>query len=197
MSDTSSSCSPTPNLSNLPGAASAVLAPRPGGSCWFFFLTRPPSSHHHCNTRANPDSTAGSIKRAVQAYIWVACCFRFLTRPPSSHHHCNTRANPDSTAGSIKRAVQVYLWATAIPRECGYATQPKPMCHGISNLTDEIYLLRDFTAEFICCPAIGAPSEISQSGATRCLAAHFSRPIHTCTYVHTTAVPPVLLAAGC
>ena len=157
MSDTSSSCSPTPNLSNLPGAASAVLAPRPGGSCWFFFLTR----------------------------------------PPSSHHHCNTRANPDSTAGSIKRAVQVYLWATAIPRECGYATQPKPMCHGISNLTDEIYLLRDFTAEFICCPAIGAPSEISQSGATRCLAAHFSRPIHTCTYVHTTAVPPVLLAAGC
>ena len=38
-SDTSSSCSPTPTLSALPGVASAVLSPRPGGACWFCFFT--------------------------------------------------------------------------------------------------------------------------------------------------------------
>ena len=174
LSDTSSSCSPTPNLSNLPGAASAVLAPRPGGSCWFFFLTRPPSSHHHCNTRANPDSTAGSIKRAVQAYIWVACCFRFLTRPPSSHHHCNTRANPDSTAGSIKRAVLIFFGI--VPPERVYATQPSPWCHRAPQNCDKRKLpgtCYGTTAVFICCLAIGVPSEISPSGAPSCLAAHF------------------------
>ena len=69
QSDTSSSCSPTPTLSTLPGAASEaapeVLAPRPGGACCFRFLTRPPSSCYHCKTRVKPDSTAGSVKRAV------------------------------------------------------------------------------------------------------------------------------------
>ena len=56
-------------LSTLPGAASAVLAPRPGGA--FRVLTRPPSSNDCCNTRANPDSTAGSIKRTVCDIFWL------------------------------------------------------------------------------------------------------------------------------
>ena len=64
-SDTSPSSSPTPTLSTLPGAASAVLAPCPDGDSCFRFLTRLPSSHsqYHCNTCAQLDSTAGSIKK--------------------------------------------------------------------------------------------------------------------------------------
>ena len=36
---TSSSCSPTPTLSTLPGEVLAALAPRPGGACCFRFFT--------------------------------------------------------------------------------------------------------------------------------------------------------------
>ena len=74
-----------------------------------------------------------------------ACCFRFFTRSPGSHYRCNTRANTDSTARSInKRAVRDIFWL--LSRESGYATQPNPMCHRPSNLTDEIYLLRVYSS---------------------------------------------------
>ena len=141
QSETSSSCSPTRTLPTLPEAASAVLEPRPCG----------------------------------------ACCFRFLTRSPSSHYdHCNTRANPDSIAGSIKRAEgSVWYLLVSVPQGCGYANRT-------SNLTDQIYLLLDYSV--ICCPAIGCPvwdleiwSDIMLASAKCLLSAYL---------VHTTAVPP-------
>ena len=47
-SDTSLSCSPTPTLSTLPGAASTVLASCCGGACCSRFLTRPRINSSHC-----------------------------------------------------------------------------------------------------------------------------------------------------
>ena len=55
-----------------------------------------------------------------------------------------THGNPDSTAASIKRAGCDIFWL--LSRESGYATQPNPMCHRPSNLTDEIYLLRVYSS---------------------------------------------------
>ena len=102
----------------------------------------------------------------------------FLTRLPSSHYHCNTRENliPPQVASSGHYDV------------CGYATQPNSM--------------RLRTSEGRCPPATGLQlchavrSEVSESGATRCLAAQRFRTYQTCKYVHTT-VPPACFAAGC
>ena len=90
---------------HVPGVAPAVFAARPGeASCCPRFFTQNmlvfdpnpcSTSQNHCNTRANSNSTAGSIKGAVCDIVW------FLSRegvvmPPNATrcvtapHTCQT-----------------------------------------------------------------------------------------------------------
>ena len=118
-----------------------------------------------CRGRPQPCS------RHVPAGLAV---FFFGPDPVAHISNCNTRANPDSTAGSIKRAVLIFFGI--VPPERVYATQPSPWCHRAPQNCDKRKLpgtCYGTTAVFICCLAIGVPSEISPSGAPSCLAAHF------------------------
>ena len=90
--------------------------------------------------------------------------------------------------GVSKRAGCDIFWSLSRKRD-GYATQPNPMCHRTYSKTWNTIICPCYgttaVAVFICCPAIGVPAEISQSGATRSLAAHcFRITYQVCKYVH-------------
>ena len=116
-------------------------------------------------------STLPGVASAVCSRCVPAGVAVFVSRPNPlpgiSHCHCNTCAIPGSTAGSIKRAV-CDVFQDNVPRECGFATQPNSMCHHASKTWQTNSTCYGTAEMFICCPAIGVPSEISQSGATLC-----------------------------